>query len=84
MYWEKEKKESVHEDESRSAVTMLLFNMPGVGGMGWGWGGTGIVEQRLALSVQLCDPGRETPEPRRLTEDSPHQHSHNAALAQTH
>lgn len=50
-------------------------------------GGAGIVEQRLALSVQLCDPGRpgrETPEPRSLTEDSPHQHSHNAALAQTH
>ena len=60
---------------------MLSFSMVLLGG------GAGTVEPRLALSVQFCDPGqlgRETPEPRGLTEDSPRQHSHNAALAQTH
>ena len=57
MLQEGNKKESVREDESRSAVTMLLFNMAELGG------GTGIAAQRLAPSVQLCDtgrPGRDT------------------------
>lgn len=55
-------------------VTMVSFNMVQLKG-------AGVVEPRLALTVQLCDPGRlsrETPEPRRLTEDSPRQHSYNA------
>lgn len=38
MYWEKGKKESVHEDESRSAVTMLPFYTAGLE-VGWGGGG---------------------------------------------
>lgn len=48
--------------------------------------GSGIMRQRLALSVQLL-PGQRRQRhqsPHGLTEDSPHQHSHNAALAQTH
>lgn len=88
MCWEKkEKKESVHEDESSSALTKPPFSTTGleVGGDG---GGEGFWDYEAA-SCPLCPivagtAPAETPEPPRPDRGLSHQHSHNAALAQTH
>lgn len=62
---EEKKKESVHEDESKSAVTMLPFSMAGLEVGGGGGEGTGIMKQHLALSVQLLSgwTSRDTGDP---------------------
>lgn len=49
MLGEEGGRKKIHEDESRSAVTKLPFNKLGLN--------TRIVQQRLALSVRLCNPG---------------------------
>lgn len=85
------KKESVHEDESGLALTKPSFSATGLEvGEGGGAGGRGEGKEKAFgdYEVACCplDPivGGDSPRlrhqsPLGLTEESPRQHSHNAA-----